>query len=166
MTDPFLIVCESLSSLAILKNQKVSEETIASVAKFLLRDFKHEDVNKACGYFAKRLERFPDVSHFFNLMAPMRSVEEQAEREIGNLIGLIGQGYDNAKDKFTDIQKDLLTVWSWSELSRCKESELSKIRINMTFYLRGQLNSVPSMKITESNRAILENKGFQQLEGE
>jgi hypothetical protein len=151
----FLEVCTMLTQMAILKNSKLEEKQVALMAKFLLSELSLADINQACTYLARRKDRMPDVADFFNLVAPMPSIEEITEREIGGLMALIKDGWDNSKGKLSDTQKDLLEVWSWSELAKSKESDLQKTRINMTFFLRNKLGSDGKGKLLASKQAFI-----------
>lgn len=151
----FLEVCKMLTQLAVLKNSKLEEKQIALMAKFLLSELSLSDINQACTYLAKRKDKMPDVADFFNLVAPMPSIEETAEREIGGLMTLIKDGWDNSKGKLSDIQKDLLEVWSWSELAKSREADLQKTRINMTFFLKNKLGSDGKGKLMASKQAFI-----------
>jgi hypothetical protein len=163
----FIDVCHMLSQLAILKQTKPEEQVIALMAKYLLSELDKQDISQACSHLAKRKERFPDVADFFNLVVPMPSIEETAEREIGGLMGMIKDGWDNSKDKLTEIQKDLLSVWPWHDLAKGTESGLQKTRINMTFFLRNKLGSDGKVKILMSNKAFLNYQHeLKQLQGE
>lgn len=164
----FISVCHMLTQLAILKDKKVEEKQIALMAKYLLTELTFSDISTACSFLAKRKERFPDVSDFFNLVAPMQTVDEIAEREIGGLMSMVRDGWDNSKDKLSDIQKDLISVWPFSELARSKESDLQKTRISMTFFLKNKLGSEGKLKILMSKQAFVDysNQAKQLEQGE
>ena len=161
--DSFIKVCNMLTQLAILKDRKIEEKAIALMAKFLLSELSVDDISSSCAYLSKREKGFPDVSMFFNLVCPMPTLEEVVEREIGGLVSMISDGWTNSKDKFTDIQKDLLSVWSWGALE--KDKDLQKTRINMTFFLRNKLGSEGKLKILMSKKAFVDyHNDLKQLE--
>lgn len=162
----FISVCQALTQLAVLKDKKLEEKQIALMGKYLLRELEYSDIMTAISYLAKREKGFPDVSMFFNLITPMTTIEEIAEREIGSLMGMIRDGWDNSKDKFTDIQKDLLSVWPWHDLSKGKEGDLAKVRLNMTFFLKNKLGSEGKLKILMNNKAFVDyHEELKKLEG-
>ena len=155
----FLEVCKMLTQLAVVKNTKVEEKFIALMSKFLLSELTYADINQACGYLSKRVERFPDVAQFFNLIAPMQSIEELAEKEISQLIEYVKGGRDNFKAsgaQLSEHQKDLFSVWPWSELATMNEKDLSKTRLNMTFYLKSKINSDGKTKLLSSKKAFID----------
>lgn len=151
----FLEVCTMLTQMAVLKNAKLEEKQIALMAKFLLSELCLADIKTASGYLSRRSNRMPDVADFFNLVAPMPSIEVAAEKEIGGLMNLIKDGWDNSKDKLSETQRELLEVWSWSELARSKESDLQKTRVNMTFFLKNKLGSDGKVKLLASKQAFI-----------
>jgi hypothetical protein len=156
--NDFIKICHSLTLLAILKNHKAEEKQIALMAKFLLSELSCEDIMQACTYLSKRVERFPDVASFFNLVAPMESVETLAEKEISQMLEYVRNGRDNFKNsgaQLSDLQKDLMSVWSWSELASMNEKDLGKTRLNMTFYLRSKINSDGKLKLLSSKKAFI-----------
>lgn len=162
----FITVCQALTQLAVLKDKKLEEKQIALMGKYLLRELNFSDIMSALSYFGKRKDRFPDVADFFNLVAPMTTIEEITEREIGGLMGMVRDGWESSKSKLTDIQKDLLSVWSFSDLSKSKESDLQKTRLNMTFFLKNKLGSEGKLKILMSNQAFVEyHEELNKLEG-
>lgn len=165
--DDFIKICHSLTQLAILKNHKAEEKQIALLAKYLLSELSLSDIIEACSYLAKRKDRFPDCADFFNLVAPMVTIDEIAEKEIGGLMGMLKDGWENSKNKLSEHQKSLLEVWPWHELVRGNESNLSKTRINMTFYLRNKLGSDGKLKLLESKKAFIDYRNdSKQLQGE
>lgn len=169
MENDFIKICHSLTQLAILKNHKAEEKQIALLAKFLLAELSCSDIMEACGYLAKRKDRFPDCADFFNLIAPMESIEELTEKEIGQLMDYVKGGRDNFKESgavLTELQKDLFSVWSWSSLAMMNQGDLSKTRLNMTFYLKSKINSDGKMKLLSSKKAfIMYQNELKQLEG-
>lgn len=163
----FLDVCELLRQLAAIKNAKLEEQFIASMAMFLLRDLSKSDIAQSISYLSRRRPGFPDASDFFNLIAPVQSLEELAEKEIGALLGMIKDGWDNSKDKLTDIQRDLLDVWNWYDLAKGSEKDLQKIRLSMSFYLKSKLASTAKLKIQLSQDAFANYKeNNKRLQGE
>ncbi len=98
------------------------------------------------------------MAQFFNLIAPMQSIEELAEKEISQLIEYVKGGRDNFKAsgaQLSEHQKDLFSVWSWSELATMNEKDLSKTRLNMTFYLKSKINSDGKTKLLSSKKAFI-----------
>lgn len=165
----FLEVCKMLTQLAVLKNSKVEEKVIAIMARFLLAELSCADIQQACTYLAKRKDRFPDVADFFNLVAPMESMEELAEKEISQLIDYVKGGRDNFKEsgaKLSELQKDLFSVWSWSSLATMNQGDMAKTRLNMTFYLKSKINSDGKTKLLASKKAFITYQSeLKQLEG-
>lgn len=151
-------MCEMLTKLAAVKNTKVEEKVIAIMARFLLSELSVNDINQSCTFLAKRKDRFPDVADFFNLVAPMESVETLAEKEISQMLDYVRNGRDNFKNsgaQLSDLQKDLMSVWSLSELASMNEKDLGKTRLNMTFYLRSKINSDGKLKLLSSKKAFI-----------
>lgn len=164
----FLEVCKMLTHLAVLKNHKTEEKQIALMAKFLLTEISCDDISKTCSFLAKRKELFPDVACFFNIIAPMKSIEELAEEEISQLLEYICQGRDNFKQSgksLSEYQRDLLSVWSWTTLMNMNQPDFAKTRLNMTFYLKSKLNSDGKTKLLLSKQAFITyQKELEQLQ--
>lgn len=151
----FVATCELLTKLAILKRTKIEEKEAALMAKYLLTELSYQSIVEATSFLSKRKDRFPDVADYFNLLAPMKSFDEIVAKEIGQLMGMLKDGWENSKDKFSEHQKALLEVWPWHELTRGKESDIAKTRTEMTFYLRNKLNSDGKLKLNESKKAFV-----------
>lgn len=157
--ESFLLVCQALTKLAVLKDKKMEEKQLALMAKYLLSELSCDDIIKACGYLAQREPRFPDVSLFFNLMAPMQPIEVLVEKEIGHLFELIQGGYDNYKSsgvQLSEHQKELLEVWPWSQLAKISVNDIAKIRTNMTFFLRNKIGSDGKQKLIMNTQAFVD----------
>lgn len=155
----FIETCRALTQLAILKDRKLEEKQLALMAKYLLSELSYQDIISACAYLAKRLPRFPDCADFFNLIAPMQSIEVLVEKEIGHLFDLIQGGYDNYKSsgvQLSEHQKELLEVWPWSQLAKMSVNDIAKIRTNMTFFLRNKIGSDGKQKLIMNTQAFVD----------
>lgn len=157
----FVIVCQALTKLAILKDKKIEESQVALMGKFMLANLKAKDILEACGLFAKRLNKFPDVSDFFDLISPMESTEVLIEKEISDLWEIIRCGRDNFKTSgkvLTDHQRELLEAWSWHSLERMSVGDVTKTRQNMLFFLKGKIKADSRIKIELDKKSISEYK--------
>ena len=141
----FIECCQLLTKLAILKSVKKEEEEIAFLAKFLLSEISIEDIKTACGFFARRKDKFPDAADFYNLVVPMTTVDELAEKEVAGIIDMIRSGFD--KEKLTENQKDLLEKWPWGLLKESSLKDINQTRISMVFYLKNKLGNDGKTKL-------------------
>lgn len=149
----FIECCHILTKLAILKGVKKEESEIAYLSKFLLSEISIENIKIACSFFARRKDRFPDASDFYNLMVPMIPIDEIAEDEVSGLINKVRNNeYD--KESFSQIQRDLLDKWSWSSLKECSNKDMNAIRISMVFYLKSKLSNDGKTKILLNKQAF------------
>ena len=153
--DDLAKACQSIAFLASIKNEKLDKDQIIAISKILLSEISFSDINNACGYFAKRFRGMPDISDFFNLVCPAKSIDVLVEHEISELLQLVSSGVYK-KEIFSDNQNDLLSVWSWSSLMAIKSSDLEKIRSSMSWYLKAKLSSDGKTKIKLSSEAFIE----------
>lgn len=154
----FLDCCQIITALSALKGIKKEADEIAYISKFLLKELKISDIQKASHYLSRRKIGFPDVSDFYNLIVPLKTIEETAEEEIGSLLEMVKNG-TFSKDEIGVIKRDLLNKWSWAELSNMNSKELLTTRQQMSFYLKAKLQNDGFTKIENNFKSIEVYKG-------
>lgn len=155
MEEKFLKIAELLTQLALLKGSVKGEKEIAFMAKYLMKDFNALDIQKACGYFAKRVERFPDVSAFYNLICPIFEDDTRAEKVIGSILSMVQSGYD--RDKITDEMRIVFDVYSWSQIKEMSHSEMNFARPKMVKILKEHYKGLEA-KLNYSENSVIEYK--------
>lgn len=153
--ENFLKIAELLTQLAVLKGVVKGEKEIAAMSKFLMRDFSHADIQRACGYFAKRFERFPDVAAFYNLICPIIEDDTRAEKVVGQILSMVQSGYD--KEKVTDEFRIIFDVYSWSQIKEMSHSEMNFARPKMVKILKEHYKGIDA-KLEYSENSVIEYK--------
>lgn len=71
-------IAQLLTKLAILKNAERSEHQIAAMAGYLGDHFSFSHISHASEYLLQRSKFFPDISEYFNLLDPLKTLDQEA----------------------------------------------------------------------------------------
>lgn len=161
-------IAKALCRLAVVKNQERSDTQIAAYSEYLSKHFSYEQIVEACEYFLQRKPFFPDISEFFNLLRPLRTLEQvaiQLPYEVRQAIEESGFNYGKFHLRARADMIEYVKRVGWSEVHKIYAKDAVEIARsilnNPKFYLeniKAEKNEEGSAKKSAGN--IGHSEGF------
>lgn len=144
-----------LMRLAAVKNQERTGEQIVAMTEYLCKHFSFREIADASEYFLQRSPYFPTVDAYFEILRPIKTVEQRAlelRSDFDNLVKSVSFSYKEFIAKATPELKQFVDKVGWEKAQKIYEKdalEIFKSIINNPEFHLGQIGAPKHEKLLE-----------------
>lgn len=151
---------QQLEKLAILKGKTIDRGTLSLYSADLCKNFSPEQLKFAINYFMRRFKWFPDLSDFYELLAPVKEPESLAVEACSIYTEKAFSKAD--RETYTELEIKLFDIVPPNVLRESSAFNLIQHHKTLRQYLTDHFRQ-PENKMIQHRKTIKESQGKLEL---
>lgn len=147
---------QQLEKLALLKGKAVDSGTLSLYSADLTKNFSPEQLKFALNYFMRRSKWFPDLSDFYDLLAPVKDPESLAIEACCNYTEKAFSKVE--RESYSALEVKLFDIVSPNTLREATSYNLLQHQKTLRQYLTDHFRQ-PENKMLQHRKTIEESQG-------